>query len=194
MRVALIERHLVGGTCVNTGCKPTQTLIASAYAAHTARRGGDYGFTFKGPVAIDMPAVAARARKVILDSRADNETWLAGMANVGLIRGHARFVSAHTVKVDGQELTAPRIFINVGGRAVVPNMPGVRDVPVMTNTDVVALDTLPRHLIVVGGNYIGLEFAQMYRRFGATWQRPCMWPERPLMPAGQNPERQPLTD
>ncbi|WP_262266407.1 FAD-containing oxidoreductase [Microvirga yunnanensis] len=167
MRVAIIERHLVGGTCVNTGCKPTKTLIASAYAAHTARRGLDYGFTVKGTVAVDMPAVAARARKVILDSRADNETWLAGMANVELIRGHARFVSAHTVMVDGQALTAPRIFINVGGRAVVPNMPGVRDVPVMTNTVVVALDTLPRHLIAVGGSYIGLEFAQMYRRFGA---------------------------
>jgi pyruvate/2-oxoglutarate dehydrogenase complex dihydrolipoamide dehydrogenase (E3) component len=167
MKVAIIERHLVGGTCVNTGCTPTKTLVASAYAAHTARRGGDYGFSLKGSVEIDMPAVAARARKVILDSRAGNETWLAGMANVELIRGHARFAGAHTVMVDGQELTAPRIFINVGGRAVVPDMPGASDVPVLTNTDMVALDALPRHLIIVGGSYIGLEFAQMYRRFGA---------------------------
>ena len=167
MKVAIIERHLVGGTCVNTGCMPTKTLVASAYAAHTARRGSEYGFSVKGPVEIDMPAVEARARKVILDSRMGNETWLAGMANVELIRGHARFTSAHTVMVDGQELTAPRIFINVGGRALVPDMPGARDVPVLTNTDMVALDTLPRHLIIIGGSYIGLEFAQMYRRFGA---------------------------
>jgi pyruvate/2-oxoglutarate dehydrogenase complex dihydrolipoamide dehydrogenase (E3) component len=167
MKVAIIERHLVGGTCVNTGCKPTKTLIASAYATHTARRGVDYGFSLTGPVQIDMPAVAARARKVILDARAGNETWLAGMTNVELIRGHARFSSAKTVIVDDQALTAPRIFINVGGRARVPDMPGVNEVPVLTNTDMVALDTLPRHLIVIGGSYIGLEFAQMYRRFGA---------------------------
>jgi len=167
MKVAIVERHLVGGTCVNTGCKPTKTLVASAYAAHTARRGGEYGFSLNGPVEIDMPAVAARARKVILDSRAGNETWLAGMANVELIRGHARFVSANPVMVDGRELTAPRIFINVGGRAVVPDMPGASEVPLLTNTDMVALDTLPRHLIIIGGSYIGLEFAQMYRRFGA---------------------------
>jgi len=167
MRVALIERHLVGGTCVNTGCKPTKTLVASAYAAHTARRGAEYGFTVNGTVEVDMASVAARAKKVILDSRAGNETWLAGMANVELIRGHARFVGPQTIVVEGQELTAPRIFLNVGGRAVVPDMPGVRDVPILTNTDMVALDTLPRHLVVIGGSYIGLEFAQMYRRFGS---------------------------
>ncbi|WP_426037596.1 FAD-containing oxidoreductase [Cypionkella sp. TWP1-2-1b2] len=168
MKVAIIERHLVGGTCVNTGCMPTKTLVASAYAAHTARRGGDYGFSIQGQVEIDMPAVEARAKKVVEDARAGNEAWLAAMANVALIRGHARFASAHSVMVDGQELTAPRIFINVGGRALVPDMPGARDVPVLTNTDIVALDTLPRHLIVIGGSYIGLEFAQMYRRFGAA--------------------------
>ncbi|MBP0495072.1 FAD-containing oxidoreductase [Roseomonas indoligenes] len=167
MRVAIIERHLVGGTCVNTGCKPTKTLVASAYAVHTARRGGDYGFAVDGPIQIDMPAVAARARKVILDSRAGNETWLAGMTNAELIRGHARFAGPNTVEVAGEQLTAPRIFINVGGRAVVPDMPGLGDVTVLTNTDMVALEVLPRHLVVVGGSYIGLEFAQMYRRFGA---------------------------
>jgi pyruvate/2-oxoglutarate dehydrogenase complex dihydrolipoamide dehydrogenase (E3) component len=167
MKVAILERHLVGGTCVNTGCKPTKTLIASAYAAHTARRGDDYGFSIGGLVEVDMPAVAARARKVILDSRTGNETWLAGMANVELIRGHARFSGPHTVTIGGRELTAPRIFINVGARAIVPDMPGVGDVPILTNTGMVALEQLPRHLVVIGGSYIGLEFAQMYRRFGA---------------------------
>lgn len=167
MKVAIIERHLVGGTCVNTGCKPTKTLVASAYAAHTAGRGGDYGFAIDGPVRIDMPAVAARARKVIIDSRESNESWLAGMANVELIRGHARFVGPRAIEVNGERLTAQRIFINVGGRAVEPDMPGIADVPVLTNTDMVALEEVPRHLIVVGGSYIGLEFAQMYRRFGA---------------------------
>ena len=166
MKVAIIERHLVGGTCVNTGCKPTKTLVASAQAARTARRGTEYGFS-AGDVTVDMAAVAARARKVILDSRKANEDWLSGMAGVELIQGHARFESADTVVVDGARLTAPRIFINVGGRAAVPDMPGLYDVPWMTNTGIVALDILPRHLVVVGGSYIGLEFAQMYRRFGA---------------------------
>ncbi|MDB5555788.1 MAG: putative pyridine nucleotide-disulfide oxidoreductase [Rhizobium sp.] len=166
MRVAIIERHLVGGTCVNTGCKPTKTLVASAFAAHTARRGGDYGFS-AGDVVVDMPRVAARARKVILDSRKSNEDWLAGMPHVELIRGHARFAGPDTVLVNGERLTAPKIFINVGGRAFVPDMPGVHDVPFMTNTQIVSLDIMPQHLVVVGGSYIGLEFAQMYRRFGA---------------------------
>ncbi len=166
MRVAIIERHFVGGTCVNTGCKPTKTLVASAYAAHTARRGAEYGFT-AGPVSVDMDVVAARARKVILDSRSGNEDWLGSMPNVTLIRGHARFEGADTVVVNGERLTAPRIFINVGGRASVPDMPGLANVPYLTNSSMVELATLPRHLVVVGGSYIGLEFAQMYRRFGA---------------------------
>lgn len=166
MRVAIIERHLVGGTCVNTGCKPTKTLVASAYAAHTARRGAEYGFS-SGQITVDMGVVAARARKVILDSRSSNEHWLGGMAGVELIRGHARFDGPDAVVVDGVRLTAPRIFINVGGRAAVPDMPGLAEVPYLTNSSMVALETLPRHLVVVGGSYIGLEFAQMYRRFGA---------------------------
>lgn len=166
MRVAIIERHFVGGTCVNTGCKPTKTLVASAYAAHTARRGAEYGFT-AGPVSVDMDVVAARARKVILDSRSGNEDWLGSMPNVTLIRGHARFEGADTVVVNGERPTAPRIFINVGGRASVPDMPGLANVPYLTNSSMVELATLPRHLVVVGGSYIGLEFAQMYRRFGA---------------------------
>lgn len=166
MRVAIIERHLVGGTCVNTGCMPTKTLVASAHAAHLARRGADFGFA-SAPVSMDMAAVAARARRVTLDARGSDEAWLDGMANVELIRGHARFDGPDTVTVDGQRLGAPRIFINVGGRAAIPAMPGLDDVPYLTNTGIVALETLPRHLIIVGGSYIGLEFAQMYRRFGA---------------------------
>lgn len=165
--VAIIERHQVGGTCVNTGCRPTKTLVASAYAIHTARRGGDYGFSIAGAVDVDMKAVAARADRIIRDGRAGNENWLFGMANVELIRGHARFEGPDIVSVDGEHLTAPRIFINVGGRAVVPDMPGADQVPILTNTDMVSLEVLPRHLVVIGGSYIGLEFAQMYRRFGA---------------------------
>lgn len=166
MTVAIIERDKVGGTCVNTGCKPTKTLVASAYAAHTARRGSDYGFS-SGEVVIDMAAVAARARKVILDSRQGNEDWLTGMPNVELIRGHARFDGLDTVTVGTDRLTAPRVFINVGGRASVPEMPGLGDVPYLTNSEMVALETLPKHLVVVGGSYVGLEFAQMFRRFGS---------------------------
>ena len=166
MAVALIERHLVGGTCVNTGCKPTKTLVASAYAAHVARRAADYGVKV-GPVGIDMPAVAARARKVILDSRKSNEDWLAGMERLTFLRGHARFEAPHRIRVGEEVLEAPRIFLNVGGRATVPDMPGIRDVDYLTNSSIVALEQLPEHLVIVGGSYIGLEFAQMYRRFGA---------------------------
>jgi pyruvate/2-oxoglutarate dehydrogenase complex dihydrolipoamide dehydrogenase (E3) component len=167
MRVALIERHLVGGTCVNTGCMPTKALVASAYAAHMARRARDFGVVIDAAVGIDMRAVQARAHKVTLDARASLEKWLGGMSGLTLVRGQARFESADTLRVGDAVFTAPRIFVNVGGRATVPDMPGVRAVKFLTNTDIVALDTLPEHLVVVGGSYIGLEFAQMYRRFGA---------------------------
>ncbi len=166
MTVALIERKLVGGTCVNTGCMPTKTLVASAYAAHLARRAQDFGIV-TGAVSVDMPAVAARAGKVVLDARTGNERWLGDMAGLTLIRGHARFTGPNVIAVDDAELTAPRIFLNVGGRASVPDMPGVGDVPHLDNTDMVALDLVPEHLVVIGGSYVGLEFAQMYRRFGA---------------------------
>jgi pyruvate/2-oxoglutarate dehydrogenase complex dihydrolipoamide dehydrogenase (E3) component len=166
MQVALIERHLVGGTCVNTGCKPTKTLVASAYAAHMARRAADYGLKL-GPVGIDMPAVAARARKVILDSRKGGEDWLAGMKGLTFLRGHARFEAPGRMRVGDDVLEAPRIFLNVGGRAAIPDMPGVDEVDYLTNSNIVGLETVPEHLIIVGGSYIGLEFAQMYRRFGA---------------------------
>jgi pyruvate/2-oxoglutarate dehydrogenase complex dihydrolipoamide dehydrogenase (E3) component len=166
--VAIIERHLFGGTCVNTGCKPTKTLVASAYAAHLARRGADYGVMIDAPVRIDMARVKARADKVIMDSRSGVETWLRHMKNCTVIDGHARFESANTVRVGDELLTAPTIFINVGGRPVVPDFPGVNDVPYLTNRGMLELDRVPEHLVVVGGSYIGLEFAQMFRRFGAA--------------------------
>ncbi|MCQ1850759.1 FAD-containing oxidoreductase [Neorhizobium galegae] len=165
--VAIIERKHVGGTCVNTGCKPTKTLVASAYAAHVARRGSDYGVVLDSPVTIDMPAVMRRSHKVTLDSRHGNESWLEGMPNCTLIRGHARFETTNTIRVGDELLTAPQIFLNVGGRAAIPDFPGVNDVPYMTNSDIVMLDRVPKHLVIVGGSYIGLEFAQIYRRFGA---------------------------
>lgn len=167
MSVAIIERHLFGGTCVNTGCKPTKTLVASAYAAHLARRGSDYGVMIDAPVRIDMARVKARADKVIHDSRNGVESWLRGMDKCTVINGHARFESADTVRVGDELLTAPKIFLNVGGRAVVPDMPGINDVTYLTNTGILQLDRVPKHLVVIGGSYIGLEFAQMYRRFGA---------------------------
>jgi pyruvate/2-oxoglutarate dehydrogenase complex dihydrolipoamide dehydrogenase (E3) component len=167
MTVAVLERKLVGGTCVNTGCMPTKTLVASAYAAHLARRSADYGVVLGGPVGIDMATVSTRAKTVSTNSRTGVESWLRGMKNCTVIQGQARFESATTVRVGDEQLTAPRVFINVGGRAFVPELPGVHDVPFLTNTAMVALDRLPRHLIVVGGSYVGLEFAQMYRRFGS---------------------------
>ena len=166
-KVAIVERKHVGGTCVNTGCKPTKTLVASAYAAHLARRASDYGVILDSGVRIDMQAVMRRSHQVTLDARHGNEQWLDGMPNCSLIRGHARFESADTMNVDDELLTAPQIFVNVGGRAAIPNFPGVHDVAIMTNSDIVMLDRVPEHLVVVGGSYIGLEFAQMYRRFGA---------------------------
>ncbi len=165
--VAIIERHLFGGTCVNTGCKPTKTLVASAYAAHLASRSADYGVMIDAPVRIDMVRVKARADKVIMDSRNGVESWLRQMNNCTVLDGHARFETADTVRVGDELLTAPKIFINVGGRPVVPDFPGVNDVPYLTNSGMLQLDRVPKHLVVVGGSYIGLEFAQMYRRFGA---------------------------
>jgi pyruvate/2-oxoglutarate dehydrogenase complex dihydrolipoamide dehydrogenase (E3) component len=167
MSVVIIERHLFGGTCVNTGCMPTKTLVASAYAAHLSRRGADYGVVTGGPVRVDMPRVKARADAVTLNSRTGLEKWLRGMDGCTVVQGHARFESADRIRVGDQVFSAPRIFINVGGRATVPDMPGVREVPFLTNTSILALDRVPDHLVVVGGSYIGLEFAQMYRRFGA---------------------------
>jgi pyruvate/2-oxoglutarate dehydrogenase complex dihydrolipoamide dehydrogenase (E3) component len=166
MTVALIERHLIGGTCVNTGCMPTKTLVASAYAAHLARRAADFGVV-TGPVSVDMTRVRARADAVVRKARAGVERWLGAMPRCTVIRGHARFEAPGVIRVDDEQLSAPRIFINVGGRPVVPRLPGVDRVPHLNNSSLLALDRLPTHLVIVGGSYVGLEFAQMYRRFGA---------------------------
>lgn len=164
--VALIERKLVGGTCVNTGCKPTKTMVASAYAAHLARTGADYGVS-TGDISVDMTAVKARKDKVTVDSRSGLEDWIGGMKGCTLYRGHARFEGPHEVRVGDELLRGERIFVNVGGRANIPDMPGIDGIPYLTNTSMMDVDFLPRHLVVVGGSYIGLEFAQMFRRFGA---------------------------
>ena len=166
--VALVERKLFGGTCVNTGCMPTKTLVASAYAAHLARRAADFGVVLEGPVGIDMKRVKARADAVVHKARGGVEKMLKTMQGCTVFEGAARFESATEVRVGEELLRAPQIFINVGGRAAVPDMPGVHDVPFLTNGSMLALETLPRHLVVVGGSYIGLEFAQMYRRFGSA--------------------------
>lgn len=165
-KVAVIERKLVGGTCVNYGCIPTKTLVASAHAAHLARRGAEYGVG-TGEVSIDMARVKARKDKIVLGDRNGVESWLNGMDGCTFIRGHARFEDPHTIRVDDQVLRADRIFLNVGGRAVVPDLPGLSDIDYLTNVGMLELDTVPEHLVIVGGSYIALEFAQMYRRFGA---------------------------
>jgi pyruvate/2-oxoglutarate dehydrogenase complex dihydrolipoamide dehydrogenase (E3) component len=168
MTVALAERKLFGGTCVNTGCIPTKTLVASAAAAHLARRAADYGVTIGGPVAVDMRKVKARKDGVSGDARKGVESWLRGMDKCTVYDGHARFLSATEVQVGDDVLSAPRIFINAGGRASTPEMPGIDRVKYLTNTSILDLDILPRHLVIVGGSYIGLEFGQMYRRFGSA--------------------------
>jgi pyruvate/2-oxoglutarate dehydrogenase complex dihydrolipoamide dehydrogenase (E3) component len=166
-KVAIIERHQFGGTCVNTGCIPTKTLVASARAAWMARHAEDYGVIIDGAVSVDMKKVKARKDKVSGASRMGLEKWLKGMENCTVYEGHARFVSSHEVTVEGATLSGDRIFINVGARAAIPSIAGLSDVRYLTNSSMMDLDTLPEHLIVVGGSYVGLEFAQMYRRFGS---------------------------
>ncbi|PSJ63738.1 FAD-containing oxidoreductase [Pseudaminobacter soli (ex Li et al. 2025)] len=167
MSVAIIERKLIGGTCVNTGCTPTKTLVASAYAAHLARRASDYGVTLGAPVGVDMKAVKARKDTVSGNSRRSVENWLKNMERCTVYEDHATFISPREVRVGDETLVSDRIFINVGGRANVPDMPGVNQVNYLTNTSILDLDILPRHLVIIGGSYVGLEFAQMYRRFGS---------------------------
>ncbi len=164
--VAIIERDKFGGTCVNTGCTPTKTLVASAYAIHTASRGAEYGFSI-GDLRVDMTRLNARKDAASATSSKSVEKSLRGMANCTVIQGQARFQSANTVVVNDQVLEADKIFINVGGRARVPDMPGIHDVPFLTNSSMMDLDVLPAHFIIVGGSYVGLEFAQIYRRFGS---------------------------
>lgn len=165
-KVAIVERHLVGGTCVNTGCTPTKAMVASAYVAHLARRAGDYGISI-GPVSVNMAAVKARKDAIAGASRRNNEIWLDGLDGVTLIRGHARFVGPRELEVEGETLTAPQIFLNVGGRATTPAMPGLETISYLTNSSLLELDVVPRSLVVIGGSYIGLEFAQIFRRLGA---------------------------
>src|SRR5271156_6262298 len=166
-KVALLERKLIGGTCVNTGCTPTKALVASAYSAHLARRAGDFGVS-AGPVDVDFAAVMARKDKVVGASRSGLEAWLMGMANCTVVKGHARFLSPTAVRVGDEVLEAERFFINVGCRADVPDFPGLDQARPLTNTTLLELDALPPRLVVVGGSYIGLEFAQIFRRFGAA--------------------------
>jgi pyruvate/2-oxoglutarate dehydrogenase complex dihydrolipoamide dehydrogenase (E3) component len=166
MKVAIIERKLFGGTCVNTGCIPTKTMVASAYAAHLARRGAEFG-VLTGAVSVDMKKVKARKDDISGQSRTGVESSLRGTPNCDVYHGHVRFESPSEISVGDTPLTAGKFFINVGGRAVVPDLPGVGEIPYFNNSSMMAVDFLPEHLIVVGGSYIGLEFGQMYRRFGS---------------------------
>ena len=167
MRTAVIEREHLGGTCVNDGCIPTKTLVASARVAHLARRAADYGVVTGGEVRVDMKAVKERKDRIVQASLDSLAAWLGGTENLTLVWGSARFTGPREVEVNGETLTAPRIFINTGGRPAVPDWPGLSGVPFLTNTSMMTLDALPEHLVVAGGSYIGLEFAQMYRRFGS---------------------------
>jgi pyruvate/2-oxoglutarate dehydrogenase complex dihydrolipoamide dehydrogenase (E3) component len=166
-KVAIVERKLFGGTCVNTGCTPTKALVASAYAAHVARRSADYGVRIGGTVEVDMKAVKARKDSIVAPARNGVERSLKTLNGCTVYEGHARFVGPKEVVVGDAVLRAQKIFINVGGRALVPPIPGLDRAPYLTNSSMVDVDYLPPHLIVIGGSYIGLEFAQVYRRFGS---------------------------
>ena len=166
-KVAIVERKLFGGTCVNTGCTPTKTMVASAYAAHLARRAAEFGVTIGGPVGVDMKAVKARKDAISGASRNAVERSLKTLKGCAVYEGHARFVGPNQVNVGEEELRAEKVFINVGGRALVPPIPGLDHAPYLTNSSMMDVDFLPEHLLVLGGSYIGLEFAQLYRRFGS---------------------------
>jgi pyruvate/2-oxoglutarate dehydrogenase complex dihydrolipoamide dehydrogenase (E3) component len=167
LKTALVERHRFGGTCVNNGCVPTKTLVASARAAHVARHAGDYGVVIDSAVRVDMARVKARKDRIVQQGSSGVRAWLQAARNVTVIEGHAQFSGPRRLRIGDRELEAPQVFINVGGRAAVPDMPGVDAVPFLNNERIMHLDHLPEHLIVVGGSYIGLEFAQIYRRFGS---------------------------
>lgn len=167
LRTAIIERKLVGGTCVNVGCIPTKTLAGSARVAYMAREAGRFGISIDGDISVDMTAVKARKDEVSGASNKGVTDWLEGMENVDLIRGHARFADAQSVEVDGDVLQADKVFINVGARARIPDWDGLAEVPFLTNSSMMDVDFLPERLVIIGGSYIGLEFAQMYRRFGS---------------------------
>ena len=166
-QVAIVERHRFGGTCVNVGCTPTKALVASARAAHVARRAGDFGVMIDGGINVDMRRVKARKDAIVGTSTRGLERWLKGLDNCTVYEGHARFEGPHRVRVGEHELEANQIFINVGARAYVPPLPGLDHVHYLTSSGMMDLDVLPEHLVIIGGGYIGLEFAQMYRRFGS---------------------------
>jgi pyruvate/2-oxoglutarate dehydrogenase complex dihydrolipoamide dehydrogenase (E3) component len=166
-KTAIIERKLIGGTCVNVGCTPTKTLIASAKAAYVARRADEFGVVISGEIAVDMQRVKARKDAVVKQSNQGLTEWLKGTPNLEIIDGHARFESAHILAVNRTSLQAKEIFINVGGRPSVPKITGLDSVKFLTSSSILEIDYLPKHLVIVGGSYIGLEFAQMYRRFGS---------------------------
>jgi pyruvate/2-oxoglutarate dehydrogenase complex dihydrolipoamide dehydrogenase (E3) component len=167
MKVAVIERKLFGGTCVNTGCIPTKTLVASARAAFMARRAADFGVMINSEIAVDMQKVKERKDDVVGRSNHEVPEWMAKIPNLTVFKAHACFEGPRTVSVGDDKLEADRIFINVGARAFVPPMPGLDDVEYFTNSGMMQVDYLPEHLIIIGGSYIGLEFGQMYRRFGS---------------------------
>jgi pyruvate/2-oxoglutarate dehydrogenase complex dihydrolipoamide dehydrogenase (E3) component len=169
--VAFIERKLFGGTCVNTGCTPTKAMIASAYSAQVARRSGDYGVSIDTEIEVDIKAVNARREAIVSKSRNGVEKSLRDNPKITVFTGTASLESPTTVRVRNNGnpdalLAAKQIFLNVGGRATIPDLPGINNAPFLTNSSLLALDTLPQHLIIVGGSYIGIEFGQMYRRFG----------------------------
>jgi pyruvate/2-oxoglutarate dehydrogenase complex dihydrolipoamide dehydrogenase (E3) component len=167
-RIAMVERDAVGGTCVNTGCTPTKTLVASAKVAQQARRAAEYGVVLPGKIGIDWPKVKARMDAVVARSREGLTKSLATAENITCVHGHARFIEPHAVAVNRERLEAPWIFLDVGGRAAAPPIPGLESVPWLTNSTLLQLDALPRHLGIIGGSYIGLEFAQVFRRFGCA--------------------------
>ena len=166
-KTAIIERKLFGGTCVNVGCIPTKALVASARAAYMARRGAVFGVTMDGSIAVDMKKVKSRKDAIVGKSNQGVTNWLKNMENLTVYEGHGRFESATSVRVNGELLEADKIILNVGARAFVPDMPGIHDIDYLTNSGIMEVDFLPEHLIIIGGSYIGLEFAQMYRRFGS---------------------------
>ena len=167
LNTVLIERDLMGGTCVNNGCIPTKTLVASARVAALARRASEYGVMLDTPPRINMHAVKARKDAIVEASRSGVTNWMANAKNVSVIHGHARFTGPRAIMVNGRTLVAERIFINVGGRPTTPKLTGIEGVPTLNNISMMGVDFVPPHLIVIGGSYIGLEFAQIYRRFGA---------------------------
>src|SRR5262245_37744920 len=171
MRTALVEREHVGGTCINEGCTPTKTMVASGRVAYLARRGADYGVR-TGPLSIELAKVRERKRAIVDSFRNGSQGRIEKTKNLELIFGQAEFTGARTVRVrkaDQAErtLSADKIFINAGCRPAVPTLQGLSGVPYLNSTSIMELDQVPEHLIVLGGGYIGLEFGQMFRRFGA---------------------------